>query len=45
MWSTELSKGAADAEESKSVPLSTEIKGRIGDEGQWYKKQVEYWDG
>lgn len=38
MWEKELKakKGTKDQEE--------EVKGRVGDEQSWYKKQVEYWN-
>ena len=47
MWRKELSKGeeAKLAQEAEVAAAGGEaLKGRVGDEETWYKKQVEYWD-
>jgi hypothetical protein len=40
MWKQELKPEEAALMQAAGV----EIKGRVGDEKSWYKKQVEYWD-
>ena len=37
MWKKELKPDAIEKE-------MDDVKGRVGDEESWYKKQVEYWD-
>lgn len=40
MWKSELK----PEEAALMKAAGQEIKGRVGDEQSWYKKQIEYWD-
>lgn len=43
MWKKELMLNKEEEKHLQEAGVS-EIKGRVGDQEAWYKKQVEYWD-
>jgi hypothetical protein len=44
MWKSELQPEEAKMMEAAGMLPPGGIKGRVGDEKSWYKKQIEYWD-